>query len=96
MAQQSQVSDWITRTRQLYSDALALFVRYQALAQEASLTGRVTQTENGIETNLTPEQFVGANADLDVAAFVGAFAALGAAFSAVSNADTALLFEVKQ
>ena len=95
MARQDQISDWVTRTRQLYSDALALFIRYQALAQEAALTGRVVVTEQGVETNLTPEMFVGSNANLDITAFTGAFVALGAAFQAVTNDDTALLFEVK-
>jgi hypothetical protein len=93
MAKHAQVSDWITKTRTLYNDALDLFGRYQALAQEGQLTGRILVNVEGVTTNLTDGQFIGANEGLDVTAFVGAFAALGAAFSAVSNADTALLFE---
>lgn len=95
MAKQAQISDWITKTRRLYTDALDLFGRYQALAQEAALTGRVVITEKGIESNLTAEQFIGENAELDVTAFVGAFVMLGKTFTAVQDADTALLYEVK-
>jgi hypothetical protein len=93
MAKQAQVSDWITRTRQLYGDALNLFGRYQALAQEAVLTGRVVVTEQGVTTNLTPENFIGENAELDVTTFVGAFAMLGQTFAAVDDSNTALLYE---
>lgn len=95
MATQSQISDWISRVRQLYADALTLFATYTALEQEARLTGRVVVTEQDVTTNLTAEQFLGANADVDPTTFINAFAALGAAFSAVDDADAALLYEVK-
>lgn len=96
MANQSLISDWISKTRQMYTDALGIFARYTALAQEAALTGRVVVNEAGeVSTNLTPDNFLGANGEMDVATFIGAFVALGQAFEMVDDEDAAKLYEVK-
>lgn len=95
MARQDQISNWLTLTRAFYTDALALFQRFQALALEAKLTGRVVVGEKGVATNLTPEQCIGAHADLDLEAFVGAFAGLGATFAAVDDTLVGMMLETK-
>lgn len=95
MARQDQISNWLTLSRAFYTDALALFQRFQALALEAKLTGRVVVGAQGVETNLTPEQCIGAHADLDLEAFVGAFAGLAATFAAVDDDLVTLMLDAK-
>lgn len=89
----TQTSDWITRSRQLYGQALDLFADYQRLAFEARLTGRVVfDPATGKQaSNLTPDDFAGENAGVDPAQFTAAFVTLGLAFGAVEDDDTVAL-----
>jgi hypothetical protein len=94
-AKQAQISNWITNVRQLYTAALDVFGAYKNLAMEAALTGRVAVVDGALVTNLTAEDFSGANAGLDVASFVAGFAALGQTFAAISDDLAAKLLEAK-
>jgi hypothetical protein len=95
MASQAQVSDWITKTRRMYAQALDLLNDYQRLALEARLTGRAVVAADGVETNLTPDNFLGENAEIDPQMFVAAFAELGAVFAGASEDLATKLYMVR-
>lgn len=88
-----QTSDWITRSRRLYGQALDLFADYQRLEFEARLTGRVVfdPATGKVTSSLTPDDFAGENAGVDAQQFTEAFVTLGLAFGAVEDDETVAL-----
>ena len=96
MANQALISDWISKTRQMTTELLDIYAKFAPLAKEAELTGRIFITAEGdIKSNLSPEMFVGANADLDIPTFVGAFAAIARMIETIDDKEAAMLYEVK-
>ena len=94
-AKQALTSNWITRTRQLYTQALDVFGTYKALATEAQLTGRVALVDDALSTNLTDADFVGENDGLDVTEFASGFAELGMTLTNISDDLAAKLMGAK-
>jgi hypothetical protein len=96
MAKQALVSDWITKSRTMMTELLGIYAKFAPLAKEAELTGRIVLTAEGeVKSNLSPAQFVGNNADIDVETFVGAFAAIAAMIQSIDDKEAAMLYEVK-
>ena len=96
MANQALISDWISKSRAMMGALLDIYAAFAPLAKEGELTGRILVTPEGdVKSNLSPEMFAGANADVDIPTFVGAFAAIARMIATIDDKEAALLYEVK-